>query len=191
MSRPSHVTISSGLEAWDGEVSDNFDLAFSTPFPIAIYANFAALPAAGSYDECLAVISDEDILCISNGTTWKRIGYQAADIVALTGDPGGSATDTLALSLVTARTAPSNGTAGNHANIPDPADSPASADALRDDLVANTLPAIQDSIKTLAAQLLEITDAGGLQLDTRDNLKALTTKVNLIRTNLRASGIMA
>lgn len=277
MARPTPATISSGLAAWDGEVDDNFGLIFSTPLPLAIYASFAALPAAASYDNCIAVITDEDVMCISDGTNWQRfspgspptyanfaglpaagagnvdqiaviqdldllvisdgsawkiIGTQAADITAFTGSPGGAATDTLALSLVTARTAPTVGTAGNHADIvqpsartggpggtagnystvTDPADTPATADALRDDLVANTIAelrdnqttlatdmavvrtaigVIMDSIRTLAEQMLEITNTGGLQLDARDNLQALTTKVNLIRTNLRATGLMA
>lgn len=39
------------------------------------------------------------------------------------------------------------------AAIPDPADTPASADALRDDLVANVLPKIRDAISSLSAQL--------------------------------------
>ena len=44
------------------------------------------------------------------------------------------------------------GTVGNVPAIPDPADAPASADALRDDLVANTLPKIRDGIaSTLTA----------------------------------------
>jgi len=235
MARPTPATISSGLAAWDGDVDDNFGLIFTTPVPIAIYANFGALPAAASYDNCIAIITDEDVMCISDGTNWQRfspgspptyanfaalpaaagrtdqiaviedlsllcisdganwkiIGTQAADIVALTGAPGGAASDTLALSLVTARTYGGSGTPGNHAAIPDPADTPVSADALRDDLVANVLPVIRDSIATLATQLLEITDAGGLQLDARDNLQALMTKLNLVRTNLRATGLMA
>lgn len=234
MARPSHVGISSGLEGWDGEIDDNFDLVFSTPIPIAIYDDFASLPAAASYEDCLAVIVDEDVLCISDGSNWKRIGVappsyanfaglpaaashtdeiaviqdldvlvvsdgsnwkiigtQAADIVALTGDPGGAATDTLAMSTVTARTYGGSGTPGNHAAIPDPADTPVSADALRDDLVANVLPVIRDSIATLAAQMIEITTSGGLQEDVRDNLRALMVKVNTIRTNLRATDLMA
>lgn len=37
--------------------------------------------------------------------------------------------------------------------IPDPTDSPASADALRDDIVANVLPAIRNNLADLAAKL--------------------------------------
>jgi len=39
------------------------------------------------------------------------------------------------------------------AAIPDPADSPATADALRDDLVANVLPKIRDALSSLADQV--------------------------------------
>lgn len=38
-------------------------------------------------------------------------------------------------------------------SIPDPADTPASADALRDDLVANTLPPIRDALASLSNKL--------------------------------------
>lgn len=49
----------------------------------------------------------------------------------------------------------SGGTSGvaTIAAISDPADTPVSADALRDDLVANTLPEIRNAIATLAGQL--------------------------------------
>jgi hypothetical protein len=40
--------------------------------------------------------------------------------------------------------------------VPDPADTPVTADALRDDLVANTLPQIRDAISTLAARLNDV-----------------------------------
>lgn len=235
MARPDHVPISSGLAGWDGEVDDNFDLIFVTPVPLADYASFASLPLVSDYDDCIAVITDEhllvisdgtnwqrlgagappvyanigalpsassvtnqiaiiadkDIIVISDGTVWKLVGTQAQDVVALTGSPGGTATDTLPVSLVTARTAPSVGTAGNHANIPVLGVAPATATILRDDLENNVLPVIRDSVLTLANQLLEITDAGGFQLDTRDNLEALQRKVNVIRGNLRATDLMA
>lgn len=41
--------------------------------------------------------------------------------------------------------------------IPDPADSPATADALRDDLVANALPEIRDALSTLASHVDAVT----------------------------------
>lgn len=51
--------------------------------------------------------------------------------------------------------------------VPDPADAPGTADALRDDLVANTIPAI------------------------RGDLADLTDKLNTVLTRLRAHGIIA
>jgi hypothetical protein len=49
----------------------------------------------------------------------------------------------------------SGGATGNNtiAVIPDPADAPASADALREDLVANVLPPIRDAIADLTAKV--------------------------------------
>jgi hypothetical protein len=61
-------------------------------------------------------------------------------IVALTDSTSGTANDTLQA-------------------IPDPADAPASADALRDDLVANALPAIRNDLADLAAKVNAIRTA--------------------------------
>ncbi|WP_447979078.1 cytoplasmic protein [Candidatus Nitrospira bockiana] len=48
--------------------------------------------------------------------------------------------------------------------IPDPADTPASADALRDDLVANALPAIRNNFADVAAQINAlITDVAAIR----------------------------
>lgn len=65
-----------------------------------------------------------------------RLLVRFENVVPLDDSTGGTASDEGAL-----------------AAIPDPADTPASADALRDDLVANTLPAIRDALATLAATL--------------------------------------
>ena len=59
---------------------------------------------------------------------------QAAASVNLTDSTTGTADDTVAA-------------------IPDPADTPASADALRDDLVANTLPAIRNDLADIIAKV--------------------------------------
>jgi len=73
---------------------------------------------------------------------------QAADVGALTYGEGAAADGTLP-------------------SVPDPADTPLTADALRDDLVANTIPAI------------------------RDGLQELTAKINAMRTYVRNLGITA
>lgn len=72
-----------------------------------------------------------------------------------------------AAATITALTDNSAGTANNTIEaMANPTDSPATADALRDDLVANLLPAVRNNFADLAA------------------------KVNEIRTVLRASGLM-
>ncbi len=43
--------------------------------------------------------------------------------------------------------------------ITDPADAPADADALRDDLVANTIPSAETALDTLATKINSIIDA--------------------------------
>jgi hypothetical protein len=73
----------------------------------------------------------------------------------------------VAAATITALTDNSAGTANNTIQaMADPTDTPATADALRDDIVANLLPAIRNNFADLAA------------------------KVNEIRTVLRASGVM-
>jgi len=44
----------SGSEAWDALLRDILAAVATTPFPVPQYANLASLPAAGSYDRCLA-----------------------------------------------------------------------------------------------------------------------------------------
>lgn len=75
-------------------------------------------------------------------------GRQAATVAALTDNSAGTANNTIQA-------------------MPDPTDTPATADALRDDLVAVLLPALRNNVADLAA------------------------KINEIRTVLRAAGLMA
>ena len=63
----------SGLESWDAILRDFLAKIVSTPFPVAQFANFAALPAANTYDRCLACTVDTNKLWFSNGTTWKEV----------------------------------------------------------------------------------------------------------------------
>lgn len=155
MSKRQFVSISSGLEGWDADMDDNFDVSGRT-FPIPLFENtadtsFSGLPTANQNDRGLAAFLDTTagwLPALSDGTSWKKIGSQSADPGALTDNVGGTQSDTLDA-------------------IPDPADAPASADALRDDLVANTLPQIRDAVSSLA-------DA-----------------FNDLRTNMRNSGLMA
>lgn len=129
MAKPATTDIDSEAQNWETTVNDNFGAFEDGPVPI--YENAAtslaaletAKPAA-SYDRCLCFFNDSTLgwtLARSNGTAWKIIGIQAADVGAL--------------------------------SITMPADTPATADALRDDLVANALAEIQSSINGLRTAL--------------------------------------
>jgi len=75
MARPALVDLLSGIEGWDAILNDNLGVLRDTPFPPVEYANFAALPAAASYDRCLAVTTDDSRLWISNGAYWVPVEY--------------------------------------------------------------------------------------------------------------------
>jgi len=78
MARPERDVIGSGEGAWDGEVDSNFSIMTETPFPIASYATIGALPAASSYDDCLAHVQANDRLYISNGSSWELYDRKSA-----------------------------------------------------------------------------------------------------------------
>lgn len=113
-------------------------------------------------------------------------GTSTSDLVD---DTGGTANGTLtALGGITALADNSAGTANNTVQaLPDPADAPASADALRDDLVANLIPALRNNTADLAAKINTlIADMN----DARDNDADLAAKVNAILAALRTAGIV-
>lgn len=85
MARPTRITLSSGLSAWDADADFNFNLLTGAPLPIYQVAVVGSLPAATSYEDCLALVDDE--LYISDGSTWSPYFGQAvfvADSTAVT-----------------------------------------------------------------------------------------------------------
>jgi hypothetical protein len=70
MARPTRRVIASGIAAWDADTDENFGLIYDTPYPIVEYALVGDLPAASSYDYCLALVGN-DTLYISNGSSWS------------------------------------------------------------------------------------------------------------------------
>lgn len=152
MTKPALQDISASLEGWDDEINANNGVLRDAAMPIYKHTgNESDMPAASSYAECLLLVNHSTlgiVLYHSTGSAWRLHGYQASTVTALTDSISGSVASTLAA-------------------IPDPADTPASADALRDDLVANTLPKIRNALSSIAST------------------------VNSIRTQLRASGLMA
>lgn len=146
MARPTLAlaTISSLNQGWDGDVDDDFsDLqGFLQPgttagFPVPQFLVADTRPTAGNNDRC--IIAKEQSAGVwrfelSNGSSWLVIPIEAATEAAITDNSGGTS-------------------GGNTiAAITNPADAPATADILRDDLVANTIPTIKNAIATLAAK---------------------------------------
>lgn len=78
MARPSRFVLASGIASWDADVDADFSLLFDVPFAMYQVALAGDLPAASSYDQCLALVND--VLYISNGSTWEP--YQVAANVA-------------------------------------------------------------------------------------------------------------
>lgn len=75
MSRPAPdpTSLLSGLEGWDAILRDLLAAIVTNPFPVAQFVDFASLPAASSYERCLAATSSDNKLWFSNGTDWKEV----------------------------------------------------------------------------------------------------------------------
>lgn len=186
MSRPVPVGVSAGLEAWDAELQKDLDIIFESPIPLYEHNNTLADLTTnyppGNYDRCLCFVNDTTVgwaLAISDGTNWILQGQQAVDPSDLSGTTGGSGT------VVKTVTKPT--TLGS-ISVTDPADSPATADALRDDLQANAISEIRIHLgdhKT-AIDTLEATSIGEI----RDCIEGIKAKINGILSAMRAAGQM-
>lgn len=75
MTRPviDPATLISGQQGWDAVLRDLLAAIAVNPFPVPQFANLAALPAAGSYDRCLATTIDTEKLYFSKGGTWHEV----------------------------------------------------------------------------------------------------------------------
>ena len=73
MSRPIPATIVQGIEGWDADVENNFDLIFEGPIPVKQFTSVGALPTAANFDDCVAVVIEagkKRQWYISDGTNW-------------------------------------------------------------------------------------------------------------------------
>ena len=87
MSRPIPATIVQGIEGWDADIENNFDLIFEGPIPLKVFATFAGLPAAGNFDNCLALVVEagkKQQLFLSDGTNWIAVNPRHARKINLT-----------------------------------------------------------------------------------------------------------
>lgn len=79
MARPDLLDVPSSIEGWDSYVTTNFQILRDGPMPFKQYNNATALPAAGSYDRCIAMKEITSGLnpgyrpVWSDGTTWRYI----------------------------------------------------------------------------------------------------------------------
>jgi hypothetical protein len=78
MSRPVFNDVAAGTNTWATIINDNLAKLVDGPLPVKTYADFASLPAAGSYDWSVAALEDEEVLVFSDGAAWHRIGRRAA-----------------------------------------------------------------------------------------------------------------
>lgn len=81
MPRPERRIIASGIASWDGDVDRNFSIITDGPFPMFQVALEGDLPAASSYDDCLAIVGTGSAaeLYISDGSAWSV--YQQSTLV--------------------------------------------------------------------------------------------------------------
>lgn len=67
------LTILSNTENWDAAIRDCLLAVFAAPLPLKEYATPAALPAAASYDNCIAAVVAPKGIYYSDGSVWKRM----------------------------------------------------------------------------------------------------------------------
>lgn len=87
MARPVPSQIVQGIEGWDVDVNTNFDIIFTNPVPLKVFTTFAGLPAAGSFDNCLALVVEagkKQQLFLSDGTNWIAVNPRQARKINLT-----------------------------------------------------------------------------------------------------------
>lgn len=144
MAKQTFPAVDSESLGWDAELESWRDILANQPYPLVSFATVGALPTASQNDDGLCVVATNDDVDytgimphLSTGSGWIKLAPQANEVADLTDSSGGSSGgDTIAV-------------------ISDPGDAPATADALRDDLVANTIAELRDAIATLAAKFNE------------------------------------
>lgn len=72
---PSTAALVNGIEAWDAVLKAILDAILTNPYPAPQFADFASLPAASSFDRCMACTIDTNKLYFSNGTVWKEVSF--------------------------------------------------------------------------------------------------------------------
>jgi len=99
MARPIPDILLFGQEGWDAEANNNWDLTFDSPIPVKVFSTVASLPAAGNFDDCVALVVEAGFKrrwFVSDGTSWfemnpqeprklnTSVGAEAADVIRFT-----------------------------------------------------------------------------------------------------------
>lgn len=146
MSKKSFPSVTSQDEAWDDELNDIVTILEDQPFPLTNYATIAALNSgapSNQNDDGIALVDVDDdvdftdeIIVVSSvaDAAYKKLAWQSTEVPELTDNTGGSDSDTLAAPTVLT-------------------DSPADADALRDELANTVLPEIYDYVASMTDQI--------------------------------------
>jgi hypothetical protein len=93
MAQPSIPSFSAATSGWVARLNSAFGQVLNTPLPIAISTSLTQLATDFNpklYKDCLALITDENVLCISDGTDWdrylKQLPYQADSTASTVSD---------------------------------------------------------------------------------------------------------
>lgn len=79
MTRPAvPADLVNGAQSWDANVNAFKDQAFKTPFPPAVFADYASLPSVAAYDGCIAFVLNTKKIYVSDGITWDKIEHTIA-----------------------------------------------------------------------------------------------------------------
>lgn len=73
MARPLLNSIAPGLAAWDADVDQNFSLLTESPLPVYVEDTVGELPTASSYEDCIALVSSDYGIYVSDGVSWENI----------------------------------------------------------------------------------------------------------------------
>ncbi len=145
MSKPTFPSVDAGTQSWDAQLASWQDVLANQGLPLVSYANFTAWDAVKALrDDTIAKVATNDdadytgpVIVYGNAGATKKVAWQASEVAELTDNTTGTANDTLQA-------------------LSDPADTPATADVLRDDLVANLIPELRNNYADLAAKVNSI-----------------------------------
>lgn len=74
MTRPTYDDLVSTQQAWDTLLNAWKAGLFTNPYAVPQVADVGSLPTASDYDRCVAAVTDQNMLYMSDGTNWQPLG---------------------------------------------------------------------------------------------------------------------